>query len=682
MSDKKNIKKHYEELKGLIYHHNKIYYDEGRNEISDFEYDGLMNELIGIEKDFPEFITKDSPTQIVGSGNATSSLFSEEEISKPFAPVEHAVPMMSMDNTYDENELRAFDERVRKGLDGDSVEYVVELKIDGLAVSLLYENGELKRAATRGNGVVGEDVTHNVKMIKDAPHQLGKKGLFTVHPEAVEIRGEVYLKKSRFAEINLEKEKNGEALFANPRNAAAGTLKLKDSSVVKERGLSLWLYAIASPAGLDVEKHSEVLQLLEDFNCPVNPHRCICKNVDEILKFRDKWEKKRHELDYETDGLVVKVNNLAQHGILGATAKSPRWAIAYKYEAEKAETRIKDIRLQVGKTGTLTPVADLEPVQLSGSTVSHASLHNFDEIKRKDIRVGDYVIIEKAGEIIPQVVKSLPEKRGGSEKIFEMPSACPECGGKVEKEEDGVYNRCSNISCPAQIRARLIYFASRPAMDIEGLGPAVVDLLLESNLVKDFGDIYRLEIKDVEELERMALKSAQNLVGAIGKSKSQGLEKLLAAISIPLVGTGAAKLLARHFGTLEKLKTASQEELEAIDEVGPKMAGEIVKFFANEDNLALLEKLENLGVSVEAKQKIDTSHAISGKTFVLTGTLPTLKRDDAKKMIEERGGKVSGSVSKKTDFVVAGESAGSKLEKAESLGVTVLDENQFLKLIG
>ncbi|MHC4871825.1 MAG: NAD-dependent DNA ligase LigA [Planctomycetota bacterium] len=663
-----NVKSRLSELHKLIKYHNKLYYDQGTNEISDQEYDRLMKELRDLEAENPELITPESPTQFVGSGTASGV-------------VEHTIPMMSMDNTYDEEELKAFDVRVKKGLEVDNVEYVVELKIDGLAVSLLYENGELVRAATRGNGTVGEDVTANARMIDDVPQKLGKADLFTTHPESIDIRGEVYLKKSQFAEINKEREKNEDALFANPRNAAAGTLKVKDPAIVKGRKLSLWLYAVASADDLDVETHSEVLEKLEAFKCPVNQNRKVCSSVDEILKFRDEWEEKRHELDYEIDGLVIKVNNLSQHGILGNTAKSPRWAISYKYEAEKAETRILDIRLQVGKTGALTPVADLEPVLLSGTTVSHANLHNAEEIERKDIRKGDAVIIEKAGEIIPQVVKSLPEKRTGDEEIFKMPTSCPTCAGKVEKDEEGVYSRCTSITCPDQIRARLIYFASRPAMDIEGLGPAVIDQLLKNEMLNDFADIYSLTVEGVEKLERMALKSAQNLIDAIEKSKSMGLEKLLAAISIPLVGTGAARLLARHFGTLDKLKSAAKEELEEIDEIGPKMAEQIAAFFEKEDNCNFLQKLSDSGVEMEAKEKIDTSHPIAGKTFVLTGTMPTLKRNDAKKMIEERGGKVSGSVSKKTDYVVAGESAGSKLTKAVEFGVEILDEMTFLDLI-
>ncbi len=661
-------KKKIEELRDLLHYHNELYYDNGRNEISDFEYDKLKAELAGLEERYPEFKKDDSPTQIVGSGKSGGS-------------AHHIIPMMSMDNTYDEKELALFDSRVRKGLDGEDVEYVVELKIDGLAVSLIYENGKLTRGATRGNGVFGDDVTANVKMIEDVPLSLRKKDLFSVIPQHLDLRGEVYLKKSNFTEINKERERLDLSLFANPRNAAAGSLKLKDSEMVKNRKLSLWLYSVASADGLGVDRHSEVLQLLSDFGCPVNPNYRVCKNVAEILAFRDEWEEKRNELDYEIDGLVIKVNNLSQHDKLGQTAKSPRWAISYKYEAEKAETKINNIRIQVGKTGTLTPVAELEPVFLSGSTVSNANLHNDEEISRKDIRIGDFVIIEKAGEIIPQVINVLPEKRAGNEIVFKMPKFCPVCDTPVKKVTDGVYIKCLNISCPAQIKARLIYFASKPAMDIDGLGPAVIEQFFAKNLINDAADIYALTIPQIESLERMALKSAQNLINSIEKSKERGLERLLAAISIPLVGTGAARIIARNFGNLERLQNAQLEKLEKIPEIGPKVAEQVVDFFANEKNCALLNRLKEFGVSVEAKSIVDDSHQISGKIFVLTGTLPTLKRNDAKKMIEERGGKVSGSVSKKTDFLLAGDAAGSKLTKAEELGIKIINEEEFKNLI-
>jgi DNA ligase (NAD+) len=520
----------------------------------------------------------------------------------------------------------------------------------------------------------------------------------------------VYLKKSKFEEINKERSDEGLSIFANPRNAAAGTLKLLDSEVVKKRGLSLWLYSLGYSEGFQADTHNEVLELMEDFGCPVNKNRKICKSIEEVLEFKDQWEEKRHTLDYETDGLVIKVNNLAYHDVLGTTAKSPRWAIAYKYAAEQAETTIKDIRVQVGKTGTLTPVADLEPVFLAGTTVKHANLHNAEEIKRKDIRIGDIVIIEKAGEIIPQVVKSLPEKRDGNEKLFEMPKKCPVCQYEVKKDEEGVYVRCANPVCPAKMKERLVYFASRPAMDIDGLGTSVIDQLLEMGLIKNFADIFRLtagdiarcELKRVDEkltddslsdkekttlrqrkkkLETMDVTAYHNLEAAIKDAKGRGLEKLLAALSVPLVGTGAAKILARQFGHIDNLIKASAEELEAIEEIGPKMAKSVAEFFADENNLEIINELKSLGVNVEATEKVERDHALSGKTFVLTGTLPTLKRGDAKKMLEAKGAKVSGSVSKKTDYVVAGESAGSKLEKANNLGVEVIDEAGLLKLL-
>jgi len=758
-----------QELRRLLERHNRLYYEEAAPEISDQEYDRLLTELKALEEAHPKLVTPESPTQQVGGRPAQA-----------FAPVEHRAPMMSMDNTYDEAELRAFDERVRKGVDAGAVEYVVELKIDGVAMSLLYEGGRLVRGATRGNGRVGEDVTANVRRIQAVPQSLREPDPFSSAPPVVEIRGEVYLGRSRFERLNAEREANGEAAFANPRNATAGTLKQLDPEVVEKRGLSLWLYAVGHAEGFAPETHAGTLDALEKWGCPVNPHRRLCRSVDEILAFRDEWEEKRKGLDYDIDGLVVKVNSLAQHDELGATAKSPRWAIAYKYAAEQAETRLLEIRVQVGKTGALTPVADLEPVSLSGSTVQHASLHNADEIARKGIRKGDWVVIEKAGEIIPQVVKSLPEKRTGKEKAFRMPEACPACGGPVHKDAEGVFVRCANMACPAQLRARLIYFASRPAMDIEGLGPAMVDHLLKQELVRDCADLYALALhdlvdavaaamsaeaeqagreyqaarfgpkvakdfvaflqgpkaagamgdlgeggktaalldrlpfpgfetkgtageerryaltrhfpvvgdlmrareRDLAELERKPVQAARNLEAAIQESKGRGLERVLAAISIPLVGTGAARLLARRFGSLEKLQAASKEELEGISEIGPKMAESIAAFLAGEKNRATLARLGAAGVDMTAPKTVDVSHAIAGKTFVLTGTLPNLKRSEAKQLIEAKGAKVAGSVSKKTDYVVAGEDPGGKHAKARELGVAIIDEAGLLALLG
>ncbi|MBN1257416.1 MAG: NAD-dependent DNA ligase LigA [Planctomycetes bacterium] len=702
MAKKESPAQRIRDLQEQITQHNKLYYEDDSPEISDLEYDRLLAELVALEKEYPELVSPDSPTQQVG-GRPSPTL----------APVEHRIPMLSINNTYDEIELRKFDERMRKNLAEEALEYVVELKIDGLAVSLLYENGKLVRAATRGNGRVGEDVTENVLGIKETPKTLKGGNLFSNPPAVIELRGEVYLRRSRFnelnleieaknteiKEINLELEKLGKTLrrelapFANPRNAAAGTLKLLDSEESARRGLSLWLYGVGYAEGAEFKTHAEVLKTIESYGCPVNPAYCVCKTVEEILAFRDEWEEQRKELDYDIDGLVIKVNSLSQREALGTTVKSPSWAIAYKYAAEQAVTTLKDIRIQVGKTGALTPVADLEPVFLAGSRVQHASLHNAGEIARKDIRIGDQVVIEKAGEIIPQVVRSLAEKRTGKEKVFAEPTTCPSCGGKVlrvvtSKKEKGevvkrVSHQCNNVSCPAQLRERLIYFGSRPAMDIEGLGPAMIDLLLDKDMVSDYADIYRLTVNDLTSLKDKGIKnkSANNLVTSISQSKTRGLEQVLAAINIPLVGTAGARLLAQNFGSLENLSKATAEELEAIPEIGPKMAEAIIDFFANDRNKTSLQRLQETGVVMEALEKIDTSSPVAGKTFVLTGTLPTLKRSDAKKMLLAKGAKVSESVSKKTDYVVAGENAGSKLDKAQELDIIILDETDLLELL-
>ncbi|MFH0911160.1 MAG: NAD-dependent DNA ligase LigA [Planctomycetota bacterium] len=657
-------------LRDLIQYHNRLYFEEAAPEISDAEYDRLKLELQGIEDAHPDLASPESPTQKVGG-----------RPSDAFAPVEHRVPMMSIDNTYDEAELLAFDKRVKKDLEETSVEYVVELKIDGVAVSLHYEQGRFVQGATRGNGRVGEDVTENLGRIRDLPKRLPKRGLPAPVPPVLEVRGEAYLTKKRFQALNDERRERGEELFANPRNAAAGTLKLLDPALVEARGLSLWAYGVGYAEKLEAGTHAGCLELLKKLGLPVNPHFAVCPDMDAVLAFRDLWARRRETLDYAIDGLVVKVNDLRKRDLLGTTAKSPRWAVAYKYAAERAETALLGIRVQVGKTGVLTPVADLEPVFLSGSTVRHASLHNADEIARKDIRIGDRVVIEKAGEIIPQVVLSLAEKRTGGERVFQMPRACPSCGGPVSRDPEGVAVRCGSVACPAQLFARLLYFGSRPAMDIKGLGPAIVDQLMAKGLVRDYADLYALVPEALAPLERMAETSAQNLVDAIEESKGRGLERLLAAVNIPLVGTAAARQLARRFGTLDRLLHASVEEFDALDEVGPKMAEAIARFFRNPRNRVALDRLVKAGVDATARERIDPAHPIAGKTFVLTGTLPTLKRLEAQALIEARGGRVSGSVSQRTDYMVAGEAPGGKLAKARALGVPVLDEAGLRELL-
>ncbi|MHC4884456.1 MAG: NAD-dependent DNA ligase LigA [Planctomycetota bacterium] len=738
-------------------------YEQAIPEISDFEYDQLENELKLLEQMHPELRIAASPTQTV-----------RDDATAGAKLVEHRVPMLSIENTYDDDMLADFDTRVRKLLGGEAFEYVVELKIDGLAISLLYEEGILVRAATRGNGRVGEDVTANAMRIADIPKRLVAKDLFTPIPPVLEVRGEVYLSRSRFEEINYERIGEGESVFANPRNAAAGTLKMKDPNVVEARGLSAWLYEIGYQEGLTTTSHDETLTYLESIGCPVNANHVVCKSMDEVLRFRDAWDEKRKELEYDTDGLVIKVNAYAQRERIPATAKSPGWIKAYKFEAEKAETVLTDIRIQVGKTGVLTPVADLEPVFLSGSTVQHASLHNADEIARKDVRIGDRVVIEKAGEIIPQVVASVPTARTGNETVFVMPTACPVCGGEVERVVGEKAHYCQAANCPAKVRGLILYYVSRPAMDIEGFGPAVVDQLLDKGLIKSIPDLYRLKVEALVALEKMGEKSADNLLTAIEETKGRGLARFLCALSIPQVGTTVARNLARHFESLDDLAEASelaiaaaesdqekvlktfpkfgpknakdlvaylaaerartilregedegldlqtalkrthfpgfttkgpqgQKRLDALSrhfdsvdallaaeageigglELGSEVAKSVKAWFARESNRTLIAELKELGVSmVSTEVKADTSNAdVAGKTFVLTGTLPDMGRSEMKTLIEAKGGKVTGSVSAKTDYLVAGESAGSKLTKAQSLGVTVLDQAGALALL-
>jgi len=665
MGVSEHIKKEVEKLRKEIHYHNYRYYVLNDPVISDYEYDQLVKRLEELERQYPELITPDSPTQRIG-----------EEITGEFPTVEHRIPMLSLDNTYNEEEVRDFDRRVRKLLGDEPVEYVVELKIDGVAVSLRYEKGKFVQGSTRGNGKIGDDITSNLKTIKTVPLVL-----LTDDPDLqnIEVRGEVYMPKHEFERMNREREEEGLPLFANPRNAAAGTLKLQDPKEVAKRGLDIFVHTVAEFPE-KVKTHYEALQILKDIGFKVSPYVKLCKNIDEAIEYFNEWVDRRDSLPFEIDGMVLKVNSFDQQRRLGTTIKSPRYAIAYKFPARQATTRIKDIVLQVGRTGVVTPVAVLDPVHLSGTIVSRATLHNEDEIKRKDIRIGDWVIVEKGGEIIPKVVKVIKDKRTGEEKEFRMPEKCPVCGGKLVREEGEVAWRCINVSCPAQIKRSIQHFASRNAMDIEGLGPSLIDQLVDKGLVKDYGDLYYLDPKEVAKLERMGKKSTENLMRAIEKSKTRPLARLIFALGIRHVGIHAAGILAERFKSIDKLKEATFEELASIEGIGPIMAKSIVNFFREKKNLEVLEKLRRAGVKMEEEEKKEG--VLAGKTFVFTGALSKYSRHEAQEKVIALGGKVSSSVSRNTDYVVVGENPGSKYEKAKKLGIKIINEEEFLKMIG
>jgi len=653
-------------LRAEIERHSDLYYQKDEPEISDFEFDKLLERLKALEAEHPELITPDSPTQRVG-GKADS-----------LRPFEHKVPLMSLDNSYDLDDLRSFTERCEKLADGRKLEYFAELKIDGLSVSLHYEDGILATGATRGDGRTGDEVTQNVKTIRSIPLKLKVDT-----PEHAEVRGEVYLPRSRFKKINAELEMQGEKTFANPRNCASGTLRMLDSQVVGSRGLQMFPYDAYSGTRKMFATHEEVFLWCEKNGFTVNPHRRLCANFDELTTFIAEIEGIRDELDYEIDGVVVKVNSTVLQDDFGATTKAPRWAIAYKYAARQATTKLLDIGIQVGRTGALTPVAHLEPVLLAGTTVSRASLHNEDEVARLDLKIGDHVLIEKSGEIIPQVLSVVTSKRDGSETEFVFPNDCPVCGFDAVRPEGEAVRRCTNPVCPAKLKARILYFSSRKAMDIEGLGEVLTDTLVSSGRIKDVADLYTLTVEDIASLERMAEKSGTNLIDQIEASKSRGLQRLLYGLDIRHVGERYAKILANHFRDIDKLAAASVEELDDIPEIGLAVAESVFDWFKDEHNRNVLERLRAAGVAMEvdASATAALDERFVGKTFVLTGKLEKFTRDEAAKLIEDRGGRVSSSVSKKTDFVVAGSDAGSKLTKAESLGVTILDEAMFRELV-
>jgi len=653
-------------LRDEIERHNHLYYVEAKSEITDIEFDALLRELQEIESSFPELQTPNSPTQRVGGAPIGG-----------FDTVEHSTPMLSIDNTYSHEELRAFDERVRKGLEGDTPEYVVELKIDGVAMSLRYENRILALAATRGDGTRGDNVTQNVRTIRVLPLQLPEEA-----PPLLELRGEVYMTNAELERLNVARVEAGEEPYRNPRNTTAGTLKQLDSRQVAKRRLGIFLYDIASSEDTAPPFHHETLELLKRLRLPVNWYQ-RCANIDEVIAACEHWRTARQELPYETDGMVVKVNSAAQRRRLGATAKSPRWVIAYKFPAEVARTRLLAIRIQVGKSGALTPVAEMEPVKLAGTIVRRASLYNFEDLAKKDLRVGDVIEVQKAGEIIPQVLRYVESERSPEAVPFPLPTACPECGTAVHKDPDGVFLRCLNLGCPAQVKERLQHFASRRAMDIEGLGPAVIDQLVKNGLVHGPADLYTLDPAQLASLDRMAEKSANNLKAGIENSKSRPLARLLNALGIRHVGERTAEILAERFGNMTALLEAPAEDFPKIDEIGDIVGASIHDFLHTEENRQLIERLRDLGLNMTQPERpnADTS-PIAGKTFVVTGALSKYTRDEIHDHIKAMGGKAASSISKKTDYLIAGADAGSKLEKAQTLGVRILSEDEFEQLLG
>ena len=673
-------------LRAAIERHNRKYYVEAQPEISDFEFDALMRRLIELEKEFPQFASPDSPSRRVGG-----------EPLKIFKQVRHRVPMLSLDNTYSPEELTDFDERVRKGLAktdltgqkdlfgaAAEVEYLAEEKIDGVSIALRYENGLLVLGATRGNGETGDDITENIKTIRAIPLKIPVPGAAWKGkiPTVLEVRGEAFIPRGQFRKINAEKEENGEEPFANPRNACAGSLKLLDPKIVAQRKLAAFVHGLAVlEGGPKLATHLEAIEFFKALGFKIIPHHALCRGIGKVQQFIERFGALREELDYDTDGLVVKVNAFEEQKRLGLTTKSPRWMIAYKYAAERAETVLEDIKIQVGRTGVLTPVANLKPVQLCGTTVSRASLHNQDEIERLDVRIGDSVLIEKSGEIIPKVVAVLTEKRKKNLPKFVYPKKCPVCGAAVERVEGEVAVRCVSPSCPAKLKGRLRHFVHRNAMDIEGLGTVWVDQLVEKGLIKQLEDIYSLDRAAVLALERMGEKSADNLFKSIDESKERPLARLIFGLGIPDVGEHSADILAQRFENLEALAAVRQEDLEAIHEIGPVTAASIAAFFKDAGTQRTLQKMKRAGVRFDLVERVKTDTPFSGKTCVITGTLEKMGRAEAEAQLRRLGARVSGSVSKKTDFLIAGESAGSKLEKAKSLGVRVLDEAQFQKLL-
>lgn len=669
MADLRRVKARVEELRRLIRHHDYLYYVLARPKISDAEYDKLFKELKRLEEQHPELVTPDSPTQRVGG-----------EVAEGFAPVKHSSPMLSLDNATTEKEIREFEARIKRVLPDATFQYVCEPKIDGLAVALLYRNGLFVRGATRGDGRVGEDVTHNLRTIRNLPQTLHASLARTEH---LEVRGEVFMWRPAFQKLNRELEEAGEAVFANPRNAAAGSVRQKDSSITAKRPLDVVLYGLASatpPPNLRTQW--EVLQAFRSSGLPVSKEARLCRNLDAAIAYHREMEKKRDELGYETDGVVLKVNSLEQQEALGATAHHPRWAIAFKFKSQQARTRVRRIIINVGRTGALTPSAEVDPVEIAGATISRTTLHNADEIARLDVREGDLVVIERAGDVIPHVVEVVPEPEHKSRPKFRMPTRCPVCRGHAYRPEGEVVWRCSNAACPAQLKERLFHFGSRRAMDIEHLGEKVVNQLVDRGLVKDFADLYHLDVETLATLERLAEKSATNLYEAIQGSKGRGLARLLFALGIRHVGEHAASLFAQHYGSMEKLLAATEEELAGIYGIGPRIAASVAEFLTQEENRRVIKRLQAVGVRMTEETIPGAKKVLAGKTFVLTGALEGFSRDEAKVAITRLGGRVTSSVSKKTDYVIVGKDPGSKYDDAQRLGVPTLDEAAFKDLIG
>lgn len=649
-------------LRKEIEEHNKNYYVLDNPTISDYDYDILLHRLIKLEEENPQLADENSPTKRVG-GVAL----------KEFEQVVHEVPMQSLGDVFSKEEIMDFDKRVAQGLEGQKYEYVAEMKIDGLSVSLEYENGRFVKGSTRGDGLVGENITENLKTIKSIPLILSEA------VEKLEVRGEVYMPKASFEKLNEERKNSNEPLFANPRNAAAGSLRQLDSKIAAKRSLDVFIFNIQQTTK-ELETHKESLEWLKTLGFKVSPRREVFSTMEAAFEEIQRIGEERPNLPFDIDGAVVKVNSLAQRELLGTTTKVPKWAIAYKFPAERQETTVEDIIVQIGRTGVITPNAVLTPVRVAGSTVSRATLHNEDFIREKGLMIGDRVLIQKAGDIIPEVVEVLKEKRTGAERNFEMPKVCPACGEPLFREDGEAATRCVSTNCPAQKVRSIIHFASRGAMDIEGLGDAVVEQLVDEGLIKNTADLFYLEFMDLVGLERFGEKSAQNLIDAIEKAKQNPLDRLICGLGIRLIGAKAAKNIAGHFENIDAVMSATVEEVSAIDDVGDKMAESLVHYFSEPETKELIERMKSAGVNMIAEVR-PTGGSFEGKTFVLTGTLPTLKRSEAQKMIEDNGGKVSGSVSKKTDYVVAGEEAGSKLDKANALGIAVITEEELLKMI-
>ncbi len=659
--NKNEVKKQIQKLRDELNYHNYMYYAENNPVISDYEYDMLLKKLEALESLFPDLITQDSPTQRIG-----------DEPIKGFKTVEHKTPMLSLDNAYSYDELRDFDERVKKNIDS-VVEYVCEPKIDGVSIALIYENGVFVRGATRGDGIQGDDVTANLKTIRSIPLRLQGS-----NPQDIEVRGEVYFPISAFKKFNRELEKKEEQAFANPRNAAAGSLRQLDPRIVAERPLDTFLYYIAHSTK-ERTTHEQSLGLLREAGFRVNPLIQKVKNIEEAIAYCTDLERKRDALDYEIDGVVLKVNSVASQRQLGSTIKHPRWAIAYKFTAKQATTKLNDIVIQVGRTGTLTPVAVLEPVPVGGVTVSRATLHNFDELKRKDIRIGDMVLVERSGDVIPQVVKSIPEKRKGDEKIRVIPRKCPVCGSDAIRTLDEVAVRCPNTQCPARLKWRIEYFASRDAMDIDHLGGQTIDKLIDKGLIDTIADLYYLTEEDLLSLEGFKEKSVRNLLDSIEKSKQRGLARLIYGLGIRHVGKFASQLLASHYHSIDELAKKTAEELAQIHGLGEKTAEAIATFFATEENIELINKLKDIGIRTKETKK---EGLLTGKKFVFTGTLQSLSRPDASELVMKNGGMVSSCIGKDIDYVVVGLEPGSKYQKAKKLGLRTIDENEFKKLVG